>query len=149
MALNSPTKGIRGAQAPMAEINVTPLVDVMLVLLVIFMVSAPLLEPEEGAQVDVPKVKNVELDKGRTQPLVVTVDRKGRISILKKTIAMDRLSDVVAQARKTTPDQKIFLRADENVRYGVVMAVMSEIRQAGVEDIGMVTEDPDGKKARR
>jgi biopolymer transport protein TolR len=127
----------RGA---MAEINVTPLVDVMLVLLIIFMVAAPMIQ--QGVDVNLPKVVATELP---TDPdlLVVTVNRAGEIYIGKTKVPLAQVGEKLGAiyARKQT--KEAFLRADKNVSYGVVVGVMAQMKQAGIERLGMVTEPLD------
>lgn len=122
-----------------SQINVTPLVDVMLVLLVIFMVTAPILQ--QGVSVNLPKVQAGPLE-GDDQQLVVTVTGREAIILNDKPIALPdlqvELRDIVARE----PDRKVFLRADADVPYGRVMKVLASLRQAGVQRLGMVTEPP-------
>ncbi len=127
-------------RAPMAEINVTPLVDVMLVLLIIFMVTAPLLV--SGVPVDLPKsrAKQIELPEA---PLDVTVDTEGAVFIDGEEV---RPSDLSAKleviAAEQTPDnpRKIMLRGDTSVDYGSMMKVMGELNRAGLNSVNMVTQ---------
>lgn len=128
----------QGSEYPaMSDINVTPLVDVMLVLLIIFMVTAPLLTqgvdvnlPDSGAS---PLASNVE-------PLMITVDRHGQPFIGKNAVTVAQLMEKVAAIRSSTPDLPVFVRGDQNASYGDVMAVMSQLQQAGVDRVGLVTE---------
>ena len=121
----------------MAEINVTPLVDVMLVLLVIFMVTAPMMQ--SGVQVNLPKADTKAMTQAE-ETVVVTVEKRGRIFVNKDEIpAADlrsKLSDLFANRAK----KEIFLKADASVPYGDVVKTMADIKGAGIERLGMVTE---------
>jgi len=121
----------------MAEINVTPLVDVMLVLLVIFMVTAPMMQ--QGVQVNLPKANTKAMTQAE-ETVVVTVDNKGKVFINKDEVpAADlraRLTDMFATREK----KEIFLKADAGVPYGEVVKTMADIKGAGIERLGMVTE---------
>ncbi|MBI5587378.1 MAG: protein TolR [Deltaproteobacteria bacterium] len=121
----------------MSQINVTPLVDVMLVLLIIFMVTAPMMQA--GIDVNLPKVDASAVD-ANEEPLVVTVDRNKRVYINEKSFKPSELSAKLSAIHRTNKDKMVLLRADETVPYGVVMETMSEIRKAGIEKVGMVTE---------
>ena len=124
----------------LAEINVTPLVDVMLVLLIIFMVAAPMMQ--QGVDVNLPQVSTTELP---TDPdlLVVTIDRSGDISIGKTRVALDTLDKKLTAIYKRKARKEAFLRADKDVPYGVVVEVMAAMKRAGIERLGMVTEPPE------
>ncbi len=127
-------------RAPMAEINVTPLVDVMLVLLIIFMVTAPLLV--SGVPVDLPKsrAKQIELPEA---PLDVTVDNKGQVFIDGDAVSASQLpAKLEAIAAEQTQDnpRKIMLRGDTTVDYGNMMKVMGELNRAGLNSVNMVTQ---------
>ncbi len=118
----------------MSEINVTPLVDVMLVLLIIFMVTAPLLQ--QGIDVNLPKAKGRELP---AEERVTIVIKKGGQYFLNETpVSRDALIKRLAAISKQNP--QVFLKADKDVPYGVVADIMGEIKEAGIEKLGMVTE---------
>ncbi len=124
---------------PMAEINVTPFVDVMLVLLIIFMVAAPLLTV--GVPVDLPKSEGSEL-KSESEPLTVTVDPQGKIFIQNAEIPLPDLQpklSAITEARKGM-DEAIFVRGDKSTNYGELMRVMGRIASAGYKHISLVTE---------
>ncbi|ABL00918.1 protein TolR [Pelobacter propionicus] len=124
-------------RAAMADINVTPLVDVMLVLLVIFMVTAPMMQ--QGVQVNLPKADTKAMTQAE-ETVIVTVDGKGRIFINKDEVPAgdlrSRLSEMFANREK----KEIFLKADAGVPYGEVVRAMADIKGAGIERLGMVTE---------
>jgi biopolymer transport protein TolR len=122
-----------------SNINVTPLVDVMLVLLVIFMVTAPILQ--QGVSVNLPKVKAAAIA-GEEQQLVVAVDKKGQVFLNDTPTTVWELGPKLQAILKLRPDRQVFLRADQHVPYGEVMHVIATVKGAGVERLGMVTEPP-------
>jgi biopolymer transport protein TolR len=126
----------------MSQINVTPFVDVMLVLLIIFMVTAPMLE--QGVEVDLPQVSEAPGLPAQQEPLIVTMQRDGEILIGKASVSsIDKLGPVIEQALKNKPDREVFLEADDRVPYGRVVQVMAAVKKAGVEKLGMVTRLPE------
>ena len=129
--------GNGGDRRMMAEINVTPLVDVMLVLLIIFMVTAPMLT--QGVDVNLPQA-NAKAMRADEERLVITVDANSRIFIGRQPVEFNvmarRLKAIVAQRT----DRQVFFRADRAVPYGFVVKVIAEARNAGIEKLGMVTE---------
>ena len=127
----------------MAEINVTPLVDVMLVLLIIFMVTAPMLSM--GIDVNLPRVKSKSIDIAE-EKLVLTVNENKEIFLNKTRMPLQDLNAKLAAIFAERVDREVFLRADKSVPYGFVVEVMSEIRRAGVDKLGMITEPPEGIK---
>ncbi|HEX2592477.1 MAG TPA: protein TolR [Rhizomicrobium sp.] len=131
----------RSRRRPMAEINVTPFVDVMLVLLIVFMVTAPLLTV--GVPVDLPKTKAQPLSQDR-EPLSVTVNGKG-IYLQNQPISEDLLVPKLKAIAQNGYDQRIFVRGDRRVDYGRVMEVMGLLNQAGFTHIGLVTDAPKPK----
>ena len=122
-----------------SQINVVPLVDVMLVLLVIFMVTAPILQ--QGVSVDLPQAKAGALS-GEEEQLVVAVDKKGGIYLNDTAIQLAQLTAKLQAVVQLRPDKQVFLRADRAVPYGEVVRVMAAVRGAGVQNLGMVTELP-------
>jgi biopolymer transport protein TolR len=118
---------------------VTPLVDVMLVLLVIFMVTAPIIQ--QGVQVNLPQAKAGAIA-GSDELLVVTIDKNGKIYLNDNEVTVADLGKKLAAIKKLQADKQVYLRADQDVRYGVVMRTIAEIKQAGIERLGMVTRPP-------
>jgi biopolymer transport protein TolR len=128
--------GRRRRMGGMNEINVTPLIDVMLVLLVIFMVTAPLLTT--GVQVDLPKVKSAPMQTDDSKMLVIiTADEH---VYLGKDEITNALEDRLKSNARLQEDKELYVQADENVKYGVVLRVMAAARVAGVEKLGMITD---------
>ena len=131
-----------GRRSSLSQINVTPFVDVMLVLLIIFMVTAPMLD--QGVQVDLPEVAEAPGLPSQQEPLVVTIERSGKIFIGKAEVKqLSKLGPVLQQALKGKPDREVFLEADQKVSYGRVVQVMAALKRAGVEKLGMVTRLPE------
>lgn len=116
----------------LSEINVTPFVDVMLVLLIIFMVTAPLLQ--QGIDVNLPQAKGKELTP--TERVVITIKKDGKIYLNKTSTSINELKSKLA----SMSDRDVFLKADKDVPYGIVIEVMGELREIGIEKLGMVTE---------
>ncbi len=127
----------------MSEINVTPLVDVMLVLLIIFMVTAPMLSM--GIDVNLPRVKSKSIDVAE-EKLVLTINENREIFLNKTRLPLSDLQAKLSAIYAERVDREIFLRADKSVSYGFVVEVMSEIRKAGIDKLGMITEPPEGTK---
>jgi len=117
------------------EINVTSLVDVTMVLLIIFMLTAPFIQA--GIQVKLPKAKSTVIKE--QESVIVSVSKDGEVYINKDKIDVDKLSDALTTL-KVAGENRVFVRADENVPYGVVMSVVGEIKAAGIDDVGMITE---------
>jgi len=122
-----------------SQINVTPLVDVMLVLLVIFMVTAPIIQ--QGVEVNLPKVKAAALP-GKEEQFVVSITRDSQLYLNDRKLSPSDLTDKLAAISRERPDRQVFIRADDAVPYGEVIRTMAAIKAAGVENIGMVTEMP-------
>jgi biopolymer transport protein TolR len=122
-----------------SQINVTPLVDVMLVLLVIFMVTAPIIQ--QGVEVSLPKVKAQALP-GKEEQFVVSITRGSEIYLNDSKLSADELTDKLKAISQERPDRQVFIRADDQVPYGEVIRTMAAIKSAGIENVGMVTEMP-------
>jgi biopolymer transport protein TolR len=131
---------VRRGHAVMSEINVTPFVDVMLVLLIIFMVTAPLMQ--QGIDVDLPQTTTqvLRLDK---EPLVLTVQRDGKTFLAKQEVAPGELTAKLRAVFDARGDKELFLRADRETPYGMVAKAMAAARNAGATKLGIVTE-PEG-----
>ena len=140
MAMNLPSNRAKGRRAPMADINVTPLVDVMLVLLIIFMVTAPLMTA--GVPVNLPDSRAKALDQDQ-KPVDIAVDRDGTIHIGDDAVTIeelpDRLSVIASERRQGDKPPQIFLRADKALDYGRVMEVMGELNRAGLNRVALVS----------
>ena len=121
-----------------SQINVTPLVDVMLVLLIIFMVAAPILQ--QGVELELPKETIVPIE-GDGEQLVVSVDREGKVFIGKgNEVQVNGLGEKLKGILERRSDKRVFIKADRRVSYGEVMAVMGSIRRSGIEKVGLITE---------
>jgi biopolymer transport protein TolR len=129
--------GQNNNRAVMAEINVTPLVDVMLVLLVIFMVTAPMMQ--QGVQVNLPKADTKAMTPAE-ESVVVSVDKNGKVFIDKEQILAGDLRKRLSAMFVTRTKKEVFLKADAGVPYGEVVRTMADIKGAGIERLGMVTE---------
>jgi biopolymer transport protein TolR len=119
-----------------SQINVTPLVDVMLVLLVIFMVTAPIIQ--QGVQVNLPQAKAAAIP-GTDELLVVSIAKNGRIYLNDNVMTLDELGAKMRAIRSNLADKQVYVRADQDVRYGLVMQTIAELKQAGIDRVGMVT----------
>jgi biopolymer transport protein TolR len=135
--VHSGRRGRRISHRPLAEINVTPFVDVMLVLLIVFMVTAPLLTV--GVPVDLPKTRAQTLGQDR-EPLSITVKADGRIFLQNTPVAEEELVSRLSAIAENGYDQRVFVRGDKSVDYGRVMQVMGLLNAAGFTRIGLVTD---------
>jgi len=124
----------------MSEINVTPLVDVMLVLLIIFMVAAPMMT--QGVDVNLPKTTSKNI-KTSDEPLMLTVNKKKEIFLENHAVALDRLELKIKKIFENRREKEVLLRADKDVPYGFIIDVMARVKNAGISKLGMVTEPLD------
>lgn len=134
-----PGSGRSRGRRPMADINVTPLVDVMLVLLIIFMVTAPLLVT--GVPVDLPDANSKALNDEDNKPVQISVDNSGAVFIDEMQISLEELAPkltAIAEARRDEP--RIYVRADSTLDYGAVMRVVGEVNGAGFKKVALITE---------
>jgi len=128
--------GTRNSKMAMSEINVTPFVDVMLVLLIIFMVTAPMMQ--QGIDVNLPKTSSagVELNE---EPFILTIDQAGRIKIASTSISLTDLQSKLKSIFENKKNKQIYIQADKKVDYGVVAEVMGEARAAGIYNLSLIT----------
>ena len=134
----------RGSHIPMSEINVTPMVDVMLVLLVVFMISAPLMTV--GVPVDLPTT-NASQMVGQDEPLVVSVNAKGEVFLQETKITLEQLVPRLEAITQNKKDTRIFVRGDAALAYGKVMEVMGTVNLAGFSRVALLTRLPKGNSA--
>ena len=127
----------RGSRRLLAEINVTPFVDVMLVLLIIFMVTAPMMM--QGVDVNLPRT-TTETIPSEEERLVISITAKREIYLNEYKISLDSLQKKLHTIFQNRPDRAVFFRADQTLPYGFVMEVMAAVRQSGIKRMGMVTE---------
>ncbi len=133
----------RGRKKLMTEINVTPFVDVMLVLLIVFMVAAPMMT--QGLEVDLPKTTAQALQQ-EEEPLIITINKNSEVSIGKVKVSKTILYQQLSRLSDEQKQQPLYLRADKDVPYGVVVAAMAEIKRAGFDKLGMITMPLENKK---
>lgn len=144
MSISSPlgSNGARGRRStsyrPMSEINVTPFVDVMLVLLIVFMVAAPLLTA--GVPVDLPESKAQSLDQEDNKPLEITLQKNKEIYIGQTVVKADRLIPMLSAITENDPDRRIYIRGAQDLPYGQVMAIIGSINAAGFRKVALITE---------
>jgi biopolymer transport protein TolR len=135
-----PGGGRRGRarkHAPMSEINVTPFVDVMLVLLIIFMVTAPMLT--SGVPIELPETKGQQLQTNK-EPVTISVDKSGKMFIGDTEVSLGNISEVLKARAKNGTEEQIFIRGDKGIDYGTVMRVMGRVKAAGFTKVSLVTE---------
>jgi TolR protein len=130
-----------GGYRPMADINVTPFVDVMLVLLIIFMVAAPLMMV--GVPLDLPKTDAARIGQTR-EPVVVSIDGAGQLFIGKDAVAEGALVAALAELRRADPGVTIYVRGDKAIDYGAVMKVLGQVGQAGFPKVSLIAESETG-----
>jgi biopolymer transport protein TolR len=135
-----------GRYRPMSEINVTPLVDVMLVLLVVFMVTAPLLTV--GVPVELPQTQAPPINEQK-EPLVITLNREGAIFIQETSVPIESLIARLQSITGSNPDAVLYVRGDKEINYGRVLEVMSLVSAAGFRKVSLVAETPKGRAAIR
>jgi biopolymer transport protein TolR len=135
-----------GRYRPMSEINVTPLVDVMLVLLVVFMVTAPLLTV--GVPVDLPQTQAPPINEPK-EPTVITVNREGAVYIQDTAVPIEALVERLQSITGSNPDAVLYVRGDKDINYGRVLEVMSLVTEAGFHKVSLVAEAPKGRPAVR
>ncbi|MEJ2641529.1 MAG: protein TolR [Desulfosarcinaceae bacterium] len=128
-----------GSDGLMSDINVTPLVDVMLVLLIIFMVTAPMMS--QGVDVDLPEAATDPLSADK-EPLVVTIDKDGVVYISELKVEVNYLQEKLRKILEGRKNKEVYFKADKDVAYGIVVQVMAEIKGAGIEKLGMITVPP-------
>lgn len=143
MAMNVGSGGSHGyyknrSHRPMAEINVTPFVDVMLVLLIIFMVAAPLLTA--GVPIDLPDSKAKAISDEDNKPLEVSISKDGKVFVGETEVTRDRMMTILTSMTENNPDRRIYIRADKGIDYGQVMSVLGEISGAGFSKVALISE---------
>ncbi|MBW1806749.1 MAG: protein TolR [Deltaproteobacteria bacterium] len=132
--------GTDSSDSTMSEINVTPMVDVMLVLLIIFMVTAPLMQ--QGVEVDLPQTHAQVIKNEKDQPIILSIDKDKKIYIGKTQVPRDNLEAKLIHNEKLKKDKKIDLQADRSLDYGFVVDILAVLRRAGIDQVGMLTEPP-------
>jgi biopolymer transport protein TolR len=144
---SQPRGGRRRNYRPLAEINVTPLVDVMLVLLIVFMVTAPLLTT--GVHVDLPKTKAGPMSQNDDKPLEISVDAKGQIFLQETAVDLDTLVPRLNAISQENHDAKIYIRGDRANSWGTMMQILGAVGNAGYTKVGLVSNPIDGATADR
>ena len=142
----SSQSGGGGGFGTMSDINVTPLVDVMLVLLIIFMITAPMLT--QGVDVELPASADAETLPSNESPLTLTVTKDERVFLGTTEIPADRIVDVLSNNARLQAEKELYLHADQSIPYGVVVRVMAAAKRGGAESLAMIT-DPVGTSPRR
>lgn len=136
----------RQKKKPMSDINVVPYIDVMLVLLIIFMVTAPMLT--QGIKIDLPQIESAPVIVEQNQePLIISVDLNGAYfmemsSLSKAPLSLDQLLESVSKLMAANPSLSVLIRGDRNVEYGVVVELMAALQASGAKGVGLITEDP-------
>lgn len=139
-SMQKSTKSKRGRRksALMAEINVTPFVDVMLVLLIIFMVAAPLMTA--GVPVDLPKSKAKALQQDNDEPILVSIKTNGEVFLGEQKVADNRLVPLLMAMSEGNKEKRIYVRGDSKLTYGQIMSIMGQINEAGFQKVALVSE---------
>ncbi len=143
-----------GGRRTLSEINVTPLVDVMLVLLIIFMVTAPLIQ--QGVKVNLPAARAAPVE-AKEKKLVLSIDKNGAIYLGDAPVPLEDLEEKLRTNAKARADKEVFLHADRDLRYGVIVEVMAAAQRAGIDNVGMITDptqpapepEPEGAGSKR
>lgn len=130
----------RAIYKPMAEINMTPFVDVMMVLLIIFMIAAPLMSV--GIPVDLPETQARQVN-DETEPLIISVDKEGKIFVQEREVSVNEIVPLLTSITKNNPNPRIFIRGDKNLSYGNIVQVMGHITSAGFTRVALVAELPE------
>ena len=134
----------RKKRKPMSEINVVPYIDVMLVLLIIFMVTAPMLM--QGVKVDLPEASAEPVENQDSEPVIVSVDAAGKLYLNlgqeKQVLSLPTIKDRVSAVMRRSPEKPVLVWGDRAVPYGDVVAIMVALQEAGAPSVGLVTEDP-------
>jgi biopolymer transport protein TolR len=144
MGMNS-ERGAPG-RTTLSEINVTPMVDVMLVLLVIFMVTAPLIQ--QGVKVNLPQTKAAPVE-AKEKKVVLSIDRSKHVFIGDAEVALNELEEKLKSNAKVQQDKEVYLHADRDLAYGVVVEVMAAAHRAGIDNVGMITDPLTPMRKRR
>jgi biopolymer transport protein TolR len=141
-------KGRGSRRRPMADINVTPMVDVMLVLLIIFMVTAPLLTV--GVEVELPKTSAEQLKQENERPLVVTIDKEANVYVgqQEEPIELKELAPLLKALAENNMEKRVFVRADEAVPYGVVVTVLALLQEGGFRNAGLPVDPNEARRVR-
>jgi biopolymer transport protein TolR len=129
----------------MADINVTPLVDVMLVLLIIFMIAAPMLH--QGIEVALPRAQAMQLPMRMEDPLVLSIDRDGKIFLRETPVEIEDLVEQIKAQTEARGDDSVFLKGDREVPYGRIVEVLDVLHRGGIVHVGMVTDQPKKKRS--
>lgn len=130
-------RGRSSLYRPMSEINVTPMVDVMLVLLIVFMVTAPLLSA--GVPIDLPKSEARQIQDDDNKPLEVNIAKDGKIYVGETEVDRDRLLTLLSSMTNNDPDRRVFIRADQSLDYGIVMDVIGSINKGGFRKVALIS----------
>jgi biopolymer transport protein TolR len=139
-------RGGGNGRTTMSEINVTPLVDVMLVLLIIFMITAPLIQ--QGVKVNLPEAKAAPVE-ATEKKIVLSVDAQRRVYVGEAEVALDDLETKLKANAKAQTDKEIYLHADRGIPYGIVVEVMAAAQRAGIDNVGMITDPVSSGRADR
>jgi len=136
--------GAGGDRRLLSEINVTPLVDVMLVLLIIFMVTAPMMQ--EGMSINLPKVQAGPLDQREEEPIILVIAKQGQMSIKRHDVTLQSLPTELERIFAARADKTVYLRADQDVPYGLVVQAMAVAKQAGADRLSIITQPPENQR---